>query len=69
MRIEIDPLLFFAAVIEDNLAIVDDARRAETLIGMMGLGDRMAEAAHADLARAQEQVDRLIAEDPSWRPA
>jgi hypothetical protein len=61
--LDVDQMLVLDTVIEDELAIlgmVEDPMMA-ALLGGVG------EIAHEHLAVAQDMLDRLIAEDPSWR--
>jgi len=64
--IDIDPMLFYAAVIEEQLDVLDMvADMGAIFVHMEGVAD----IAHEHLASAQEALDRLIEEDTSWRPA
>jgi hypothetical protein len=63
IHLDIDPMLFYATVIEDDLAILDMLDMAP------GLFDGMAEIGHEKLAEAQTALDALIEADKTWRPA
>jgi hypothetical protein len=63
VHLDIDPMLFFATVIEDDLAILDMLDMAP------GLFPNMAEVGHQKLAEAQAALDALIEADTTWRLA
>jgi hypothetical protein len=62
--IEIDPMVFFAVAIEQELQGLE-------VVAMLPpeIGEGVAEICHRNIAQAQETLDRLIAEDETWRPA
>lgn len=68
--LDIDPMLFFAAVIEEQvevLTMITDAGAAGIFgTGMGSLSDGVADIARDQIEQAQEQLDRLIAEDETW---
>lgn len=66
--LDVDPLLFFAAVIEDQTELLDVF---PTAVGMFGpglasIGEGVAEIARRQVEQAQAALDRLIAEDDTW---
>lgn len=69
--LEVDQMLFLAAVIEDELdglAVMTDPVLTE-MFSVAGLSDGVAEICRANVASAQARLDWLIAEDTTWRPA
>jgi hypothetical protein len=70
VHIDIDPMLFMQAVVDDQLVLIDSIKAAgEGFGGMPGLGslaDGVVEVGREKVAEAQEHLDQLIAEDPTW---
>ena len=58
---DVDPLLFYALAIEDQIAVLD-------MLVMFPM-DGVADVAREQIAAAQVELDRLIDEDDTWRPA
>lgn len=71
--LDVDPMLFFAAVIEDQEAVLNaiDSPEFDALAGpgMVPLSMGVAMVAREHLHSAQEQLDRLVEADETWRPA
>ena len=71
--LDVDPMLFLQMVVDDQLALVDTLSIAgdpfASIPGMSSLTDGVADVARRKIAEAQADLDRLIAEDTSWRPA
>jgi hypothetical protein len=63
---DVDPLLFYALTIEDQIAVLD---MLTMYPGAPGLMDGVADVAREQIAAAQVKLDRLIDEDDTWRPA
>jgi hypothetical protein len=71
IHLDIDPMLFFAAVIEEQIEVMDMTDIAKDAGGMLGMADMMSgvgDIARHQIEMAQESLDRLIAEDTTWRP-
>lgn len=66
--LDIDPMLFYAAIIEDRVEMLDSLAMAGDIGGPLaaGVGEQMADICRTEIAQAQEQLDRLIEEDTTW---
>lgn len=68
--LNVDPMLFFATVIEDQEAVLAAMASPEAeAMGLAPLSMGVAMVAREHLHSAQEQLDRLVEADETWRPA
>jgi hypothetical protein len=74
-HIEIDPLLFMQAVVDDHLELIESIEDAGAafgpMIGMPGmdaLAGSVADVGREKVTEAQEHLDMLVATDPTWEP-
>lgn len=66
-HLDIDPMLFFALVIEDQIAVLDMFTTGAAGFPVPGLADGVADIARNQIASAQAELDTLIAADDTWR--
>lgn len=69
VHLDIDPMLFLATYIEDQVELIDMLTGSAAMFGVADLGDAVAGVAHEQIVEAQTALDNLIAEDTTWRPA
>lgn len=71
--LDVDPMLFLALVIEDQIALVETLDIAGDpfggIPGMSSLTEGVADVARRKIAEAQADLDRLIEADTTWQPA
>ncbi len=65
VHLDIDAMLFLQAVVDDNIALVDDLERS----GLGALMSGVVDVGREKIAEAQAGLDRMIEADETWRPA
>jgi hypothetical protein len=71
IHLDVDPMLFYAIVIEDELALLDAMTNPimGDMFSVTGFPEGMADIAREKAAEAQTALDALIEADKTWRPA
>jgi hypothetical protein len=71
VHLDIDEMLFFAAVIEEQVEVLDAIENPimGDMFSIAGLGEGVAEICREQIRTAQEALDALIEADKTWRPA
>ena len=68
IHIDVDPMLYLAAFIEDNLDTIDHLKSAGDMMGAPEFAGAVASVGHDAIAHAHEQLESLIAADKTWQP-
>jgi len=68
-NLQIDPMIFLQAVIDEQIEVLDLAGAGGLDFGIATLGDAVVEIAHMQIDRAYATLVVLIAEDDTWEPA
>jgi len=67
-NLQIDPMIFLQAVIDEQIEVLDLAGAGGLDFGIATLGDAVVEIAHMQIDRAYATLVVLIAEDDTWEP-
>lgn len=69
VHIDVDPMLFYAMVIEDEMALIEVFDGAMGMLGMPAdVTAGVSGIAREKATEAQVQLDALIEADKTWRP-
>ena len=66
--LEIDLMLFYAAVIEEQIEVLAMTAQMGDVFGDNDISKGVADICREQLTMAQTSLDELIAEDTTWRP-
>jgi hypothetical protein len=65
--VEIDPMMFLQAVIDDQVEVLGMAKSGALAFGSVpSLADGVADLARGQIEKAQDALDKMIAEDFTW---
>lgn len=68
-NIDVDGMLFLAAIIEDQIEMLDASAGLATIPGGEAVYEGVAQICRDQIEMAQAQLDTIIAKDTTWRPA
>jgi hypothetical protein len=69
IHLVVDPMLYLAGFIEDNLETIDHLKTSGDIFGAPEFAGAVAEVGHDAIAHAHEQLEAMIAADKTWQPA